>query len=376
MAAATASGLSRLVTTPKPCSSATSRKNGRSFAKNGTKRPSTIALNRNSNLALLRVGACLAVVLLHTSADHLYLWRGRPAFLELREPRQLVDALVCISLRDDQRCLDRVQTNRATSRIHVPPRAHHCGAHRRLDRRLSVVEVSLLRRAFHRSVGREGGLFRPPYYHLYFLFLIGGFYVFAPPLAAAISILPRSQSLVMSGLALAFASITLTAQGLNSNALTFFVPYLGYFALGALLLDARVRPGPTAALFACAVLITAALTFVVVSKRGVNSRWGLYFYSYSSPTVLIMAPAVFCLFNSLRVPVSFTRWLTAFVPLTLGIYLVHPIVLETLRWQWGRFAPALLRPILDIPITFVLTVIISAAFVGLVRCIPIVRLAV
>jgi surface polysaccharide O-acyltransferase-like enzyme len=208
------------------------------------------------------------------------------------------------------------------------------------------------------------------YYHTYFLFLILGLYIFTPAIAAALSVLSRKQALILSSIALACASVTMTVQGLRPNALTYFVPYIGYFCLGAILINIKVPARIPALVVTTGIIATQVLTTAAVKNLGVKNEYGLYFYNYFSINVIAVSIAVFCLFKELRIPDEWGRIITKIAPLTLGIYLLHPVILELLRAFYSRQIPQLLWPILDVPVTFAVAVLISAAAAATMRRVP------
>lgn len=99
----------------------------------------------------------------------------------------------------------------------------------------------------------------------------------------------------------------------------------------------------------------------------------MYFYSYFNPTVLVMAPALFCCVISMSMPAWLSKIVRDLAPATFGIFLIHPLILETLRNIYARVAPILLWPPLDWPVTGLLTLLISGVLVVVMRRMPGVR---
>ena len=334
-------------------------------------------MDRNNNLDVLRVAACLAVVLLHTSARTIYLYgevgalSWNSAALINSATRWCVPVFVMIS-----------------GALLLQRPIEHPGTF--LARRFDKILIPLLvwspaylwwRARYYDEAFTPTGIAKEilsgmPYYHLYFLFLIAGLYIFTPAIAAALSKLSKRSAVAYASTILLIAFFTMTYQGIGSNAFTLFVPYVGYFALGALLSSTRVKVGLVAAIFALAVATAAISTSLIVGKSGVNGPWSLYFLAYFSPTVIAMAICVFLLFNSLSFPPRIVRYCQLVSPLTLGIYLIHPMVIEQLRWFYMASAKSLLWPILDVPVTFTLAVVIAGSIAAIIRAIPVVRRAV
>src|SRR5262249_28179773 len=158
---------------------------------------------RNPNLDLLRIAACLAVVMLHTSARTIYLYgevsalSWNAADLINSATRWCVPVFVMIS------------GALIASRPIADPASF-------MIRRASTIVVPIIvwsaaylcwRSAVHgehfTALSAAKELFSgAPYYHLYFLFLIGGLYIFAPVVAAALSFLPPRPALTSAVAAL------------------------------------------------------------------------------------------------------------------------------------------------------------------------------
>ena len=213
-----------------------------------------------------------------------------------------------------------------------------------------------------------------PYIHLYFLFLIAGLYLVTPFLATAASSLESKQLgqaiVVMAALALGANMVDFLA----TSAFTLFVPYIAYYFAG--LYCVRVlanRPAPYGIVLAGAILITTLFTALSVSVNGLESRWSFYFYEDLSPTIMVMAVTVFMvLLRASLLPVVQSA-AQRLAPLTLGVYVAHPIVVELLRNLYHTRMPAMFRPLYYIPITFVATITITFTAVALMRRIPILR---
>ena len=213
-----------------------------------------------------------------------------------------------------------------------------------------------------------------PYIHLYFLFLIAGLYLVTPFLATAASSLESKQLgqaiVVMAALALGANMVDFLA----TSAFTLFVPYIAYYFAG--LYCVRVlanRPAPYGMVLAGAILITTLFTALSVSVNGLESRWSFYFYEDLSPTIMVMAVTVFMvLLRASLLPVVHSA-AQRLAPLTLGVYVAHPIIVELLRHAYHTRMPAMFRPLYYIPITFTITIAIAFAAVALMQRIPLLR---
>lgn len=210
-----------------------------------------------------------------------------------------------------------------------------------------------------------------PYVHLYFLFLIAGLYLVTPFLARALGTLSlpqlRQLILIMAGLAMGANLFDFLA----SSIFTIFVPYLTYYLAGwycsRMLLD---RPGASALVFGLAAGLITGLTALLVSTRGFDDRWAFYFYEDFSPTTMVMAVSLFLLALQGTISPRVESLARTLAPLTLGVYLVHPIVVELLRYGYFLAVPILLRPPYYVPVTFLLTCAATFGFVALMQRVP------
>ncbi|WP_251863142.1 acyltransferase family protein [Achromobacter sp. Marseille-Q4962] len=166
-----------------------------------------------------------------------------------------------------------------------------------------------------------------PYYHLWYLYMIVGLYLFAPLVRAlyARSAPPARALWVVGILGLAILD-ALYRQALHAPAgffLTWFLPYLGYFVAGRLIFDGEMRIPRPGLVLALSVAATALGVHLLSSARGLNT----YFYDYFSVTVPFMSLAAFqCIVSSPRLP-----RLPALAPLTFGVYLIHPLFLDVAK---------------------------------------------
>ncbi len=322
---------------------------------------------------VIRVSACLAVILLHLSATivmerelfdtvHWHISNAIDA-----ATRWCVPVFVMLSgalLLDPQK--------------HASPRAFWT---KRMSRLLPAIlawpAIYFAWRAFYwhepisPSIIVHDVVVGRPYIHLYFLFLIAGLYLVTPFLARALGTLPRPQIrqliLIIAGLAIGANLFDFLA----SSAFTMFVPYLAYYLGGWYCAHVLVDRSRVYALaIGGAVIIITVLTALLVSAHGFDDRWSFYFYEDFSPTVIIMAVAVFMLILRGAVPSRVEALAQLLSPWTLGVYVAHPIVVETLRYGYYQAFPILLRPPYYVPVTFVATCFLTFGLIALMQKVP------
>lgn len=331
---------------------------------------------RSGSFDVIRVSACLAVVLLHLAAttvmqpDQLGTVSWHMANLIDSATRWCVPVFVMLSgalLLDEKK--------------HSSPREFWT---KRMNRLLPALlfwsTVYLAWRAFfwHQPLTLNtialDLIAGRPYIHLYFLFLIAGLYLVTPFLATAATNLESKQLgqaiVVMAALALGANMVDFLA----TSAFTLFVPYIAYYFAG--LYCVRVlanRPAPYGMVLAGTILMTTLLTALSVSVNGLEDRWSFYFYEDFSPTTMVMAVTLFMVL--LRASISPTVQSVAqrLAPWTLGVYVAHPIIVELLRNLYHTTMPAMFRPLYYIPITFVATIVLTFAAITLMQKIPLLR---
>ncbi len=169
-----------------------------------------------------------------------------------------------------------------------------------------------------------------PHYHLWFLYMITVLYMFVPLLRALVAAASRRvlTLLAVAGFVLAaWAELQGSLRGapVLRHPLV-FLGFLPYFIAGHLLATAHTLPRQRTLWAGAAVsmLATAVGCFMLSRAHGIEA--GLYFYAYLSLTVIPMSLAAAALLRS--VPLPGTGSLRRLAPLTLGIYLVHPLLLE------------------------------------------------
>ena len=220
-----------------------------------------------------------------------------------------------------------------------------------------------------------------PYAHLYFLFVILGLYLITPFLQIFLRAADRGQvrSAVVLALGLAGAQQLLGLVNLsaNSNIVTYFVPFTGYYLAGHWLrdvvLDRRGR------LVAAGILVgLTALSFAgsELAVRLFGPGESLAPQGYMSFLTIGSTVAVFLLARSLlaaeRFPDGSPTWLAKVATATFGVYLVHPAVLGPLR-DMVDIGAGRWRNLVVFPLSVLIVAAVSLALVLVIQRIPVVR---
>jgi surface polysaccharide O-acyltransferase-like enzyme len=223
---------------------------------------------------------------------------------------------------------------------------------------------------------------------LYFLWLIAGLYLVAPVLAAFLRDGGRRRALILAGVALGFTLVAFVASAVGTRlgavrpihlgALTMWWPYVGYFVAGWALRTVRLsRRG---------VVLASVAAFVLLGE-GVW-QWGTRAQRPLLQTVMPVgylgagvAVATICIFlvgvtvgERWKVSPGVGRWLVRLSDASFGVFLVHLLVFEVLRFSVPAIAEGASLPLMLG--TFVVVLVASfAVSLGAAR-VPYVRVVV
>lgn len=217
-----------------------------------------------------------------------------------------------------------------------------------------------------------------PYYHLWFLYMIFGLYLLTPPLRTFVRCAGRGQRLFVAVFGLALANAYFQTDVLlwdnQRSIFTMFLPYIPYYLLGYELprIDPKTVPSKYLAL---AVLVSAlylaAFTGVFVEREGgVGIR---LIFDFFTPPLVFLAVGIFWaayLWDAKAKPSTGIRktaveWVAS---ATLGIYVLHPLVLEWMRVLLSKHAGegSFVAGVIVVPfITFVLCYIITSVMMNI-----------
>lgn len=186
----------------------------------------------------------------------------------------------------------------------------------------------------------------PTMYHLWYFYAVAGLYLFVPILRRfyqasssaervffivvwflVSSLYPTVQSLVIDT---ACGYLRLGVLG-DIYHLQYFGGYVGYMLLGAYIFERKWRVSHGLIMFAMGSVGTAIATYMLSKSLGAPCE---FFYIYLTPFVVLASIGLFVTFMALRVggssaPVS---WISG---CTLGIYGLHPFVLDVVFMRYG-----------------------------------------
>lgn len=336
-------------------------------------------------LDLLRVAAALAVVFLHVAAEPVVFVRDLDS--TLWHVGNLIDSLTrwCVGIF--------IMVSGALLLNPVQPETVGEFFRKRVRRLLvPLIFWSTLYLGLAASRGQPvafGDIARllwegHPWYHMWYLFMIVGLYAVTPLLRLHVARSNSSLRWIVIVLSLLSASawdlvLSIDGENLPGTIPTMFIPYLGYFLLGyelRRLAPIRIHPLFLWSAFAAGSVITIVGTYFMIKSHGIT-RIGLYMYEYLSPNVILMTSATFCLASQLgplrgsEIRNCVGHWVSRVVPLTLGIYICHPIFILGLR-EIG-FNAVESGGILGVPLIAIPAFCASLALTWAISVVPVLR---
>ena len=195
-----------------------------------------------------------------------------------------------------------------------------------------------------------------PYYHMWYLYMIITLYLFTPFFRKVITNSSRNEIAILVFFTFVLSALNALAEkfffGESKLFFNWFLSYIPYFFLGYLVRTSE-SDYPSSILwgvFVVSVILTAAGCYAVARNKGLDA--GLYFYNYLSITVIPMSVSVVHLLKSWTKPIGSVGLTKKISALTFGVYLIHPIFIEMIRY--AGYGPRVFYPGVSIPvITFV-----------------------
>ncbi|WP_114855591.1 acyltransferase [Brachybacterium sp. YJGR34] len=308
--------------------------------------PPAVRTRRYSPLLdVLRIVAVIGVVTVHVIADHLATEAAVPIHVLRSLLATTVPAFIMIS-----------------GALNLAPAAMRHGSGRFLGRRLRrLLPATVVWTAFYLLIMNIWLPAEEPdprqevldlitadtYPHLYFLPLIIGLTVITPVIATYVGDSARrawTTGAVAAGWALAVMAVPPLTEGLlgeavvplQLGALTYFLPFIGYYVLGRAAWAAPVgRRGALALLLAAVPVLTALTVWAYLSRVTDAPPGQVLLPTYVSPFVMLLSLALVIalmgLGKSWRVGTQAEGVLRTLGDATFGVFLVHFAILIPLR---------------------------------------------
>lgn len=200
-----------------------------------------------------------------------------------------------------------------------------------------------------------------PYYHLWYLYMILGLYLFTPYLRKIIRESTYKKLLFLCILLFALSLAKTAVDSYQSvdqiSAIFSFVYYLPYFLAGYLIHKTKIKPNIwiLLTLFALSFIATAIGFYFSVTNDGLYVGGNMYFHKNLSITIVIMSISLMFLLKRLSRPIISASISRKLALLSLGVYIIHPIFMERLRIigiQAESYSPVFSIPIITIVVFF------------------------
>lgn len=187
-------------------------------------------------------------------------------------------------------------------------------------------------------------------FHLYYLFIVIGLYLFTPLLLKAIRESTSRQqkqffiySLLFGILILALRYFVFRIYSLPSF-IIIFMPYISYYYAGYFLgkINLSLRKAIVSSILLMIVIIATAMFYFVNVKlylSGNNYFWtvtqGNFFWEHFAPNTVAMVLLLFLLLVNIKLPKGLVseyvcRIFSVLSRASFGVYLIHPIIIDLL----------------------------------------------
>lgn len=155
--------------------------------------------------------------------------------------------------------------------------------------------------------------------------------------------------------------------------LFFVTDYVGYFVLGYYLFHYEIQKR-------CRVLAYIGLIIGLISTYFLTYFYTIrsenkldeFWYGYFSPNVLLVSIGMFVLFryhfNTRKLPFIFTEINKA----SFGIYIINMWLLNNYLWRVLQIVNEQFHPLIGIPLNIMITIVLSAVIITILRRIPII----
>ena len=210
-----------------------------------------------------------------------------------------------------------------------------------------------------------------PFFHLWYLYMLVGLYLFCPFLKFATDQMTVRQ---LRGATILCFAYSIFAEGFNSvrwidgSSIDSFPIYLGYFLAGHLFGRSRSSVPVMIMGGILVVSIIATVVGVYFGTKSFGLARGVHLYRYLMPNVVVMSLAAFSLLRQLAVPQAWRPLVKTVSADSFGIYLVHAfIIVSVFHWL-----PELNNenPLLMIPLLAVVSYFLSMGITEILRRVP------
>jgi surface polysaccharide O-acyltransferase-like enzyme len=215
-----------------------------------------------------------------------------------------------------------------------------------------------------------------PYYHLWYLYMVAGLYIFTPFLRTYVRASSQKERSLLIALTLLLSSLFsflsyFYLEG-QETILTIFIPYIGYYLCGYQIRSMKEVKASARALWTLILMSLVLIslgTFTLVDLFGLDK--GLFLYDFVSPPVVFMSVALFSLLRKMNFPGFLKGAIRQVAPTALGIYVIHPIVIN--RLGTIGLSSTSFTPLVSIPLVSMVAFLLSCLATLVMSRIPYVR---
>ena len=217
-----------------------------------------------------------------------------------------------------------------------------------------------------------------PYYHLWFLYMIAGLYLVTPALRVFVRHSSQRERVFAIAVILLLSNAYFQTDVLLWNnqrsIFTMFIPFIGYYLCGyeLRLIDPKKIPTgfPSLAVFISAIYLAAFAPVFLDRHGGVGVR---YVFDFFSLPIIFLSIAIFWAAylhdTTARPSEGFRKTAVEWVAsTTLGIYVLHPLVLSYLNDRLGKHAGdgSFLLAVIVVPLaTFAICYLITSIMMNI-----------
>ena len=206
--------------------------------------------------------------------------------------------------------------------------------------------------------------------HMWYLYMLTGLYILLPLFKIFIYYADRKTLEYVLSILFIFTSLIPAFTDIFSFKFGFYIPissvFVFYLLLGHYIHQYNLRVNNKSLLF-LVLLYVLYVVLMALNKEFVNSNGSIIGLTFSSPLVVMAVLCVFCFF---RQYVSTNKVYEFISPLTFGMYLIHPLLIN-LFIKFIKFTPEKYPFTVVVLVIFLVTIMFSFFFTIVARKIKI-----
>ena len=334
---------------------------------------------------LLRVAAMFGVVLLHTTASLLYQYGKIPMSYWWTANIYYTAFIVCVPLFfmiSGYLLLEKTEKilffiTKRMKKVIIPLLIWSIVFI--IWQKIVIVDFDISFRSFYSIINS------PTYYHLWFIYSLFGIYLLIPIFRVFILNADNYSKYYFVIIWFFFESILSLFEkttGLERQVdFVTFSGFMGYFVLGHIIghINISKKFFNISKIFLILSYVFTAFSIYFLSTR--NGTFNNYFYGYLGPNIIFLSVMFFIVFKYAFQNLKFINYKLGIKIVhnlsstSLGIYFIHPIILFHLNNQDFGFSLSAIsgNPILFIPITAIVTFLLSFIVISILQKIPIIK---